>query len=373
MVQKHESSRKKVGQKREKVTANDQIGSIEKEIRETPYHKGTERHIGLLRAKLARLRDQEVERAARKKGRGGGYAVKKQGDATVVLVGPPSVGKSTLLNKLTNAQSKVAPYSFTTVSVIPGMMKYKNAYIQILDVPGLIQGAEEGKGRGREVLSVVRGADLLVLMVDRKNLTYLKTISDALERNGIRINKRPSEITIDKRLGGGIIIHSNIKQDIGDETIKEIANQYGVKNAEIALREKITIESFIDALSKNRVYIPAISIVTKADEIKNDNKYADYILISAEQNTGLEMLRRRIWEILNFKTVYLVRLGEKPNEDNPLVIRGRVTLKEIAESIGSEFSEFKKKAKIWGPGAKFPGQEVSLTTEATDGMEVMFV
>ena len=135
------------------LTIDEQIEEIEAVLRKTPHHKATNGFIGAMRAKIARLRDKEIESGG-KSGGGGGFTVKKQGDATVVLIGPPSAGKSTLINQLTNAESKVAPYAFTTVTVVPGMLKYNEAYIQILDIPGLIEGAKEGKGRGREVLSV---------------------------------------------------------------------------------------------------------------------------------------------------------------------------------------------------------------------------
>ena len=84
----------------------DEIEEIEDEIANTPYNKSTEAHIGRLKAKLAEKKE-ELDKKQSSSGGGPGYAVEKHGDATVALVGFPSVGKSTLLNALTNADSEV--------------------------------------------------------------------------------------------------------------------------------------------------------------------------------------------------------------------------------------------------------------------------
>lgn len=347
---------------------SEQIKGIEKEIRETPYHKGTEHHIGILRARIARLKDKELEGGSKKSGGGGGYSVKKQGDATIVLIGPPSAGKSTLINKFTNAESKVASYAFTTISVIPGMMEYKNARIQILDVPGLIEGAQAGKGRGKEVLSVARNSDLIVFMTDPKRLDFFKKLVKELENAGIRINKQKPDVKIDKKLKGGILVHSNIKQTLDKETIKEVASEFGIKNAEIKINEKLTLDRLIDVFAKNRVYIPAIYAVNKSDLLpKKDEKKLDprILKISAEKGTGLDDLKAKIWDKLQFVTIYLL--------DEAKVVKSNSTLKEVAEGIGPEFAEGKVAAKIWGEGAKYQGQEVSLKTKVQEGMKIKFI
>lgn len=354
------------------MTTQEQIAAVEKELRELPHHKGTDHQIGRLRAKLARLKDKELESQSKKGGGGGGYAVKKQGNATVVLVGPPSAGKSTLVNTLTNAESKVAPYAFTTVSVIPGMMKYREAYIQILDVPGLIEGAEEGKGRGREVLSVVRGADLLVLISDITRPEAIARIAAALERNGIRINKTPPEVRIEKKLKGGILVKTNIKQDFDNDTVREVAAEMGMKNGEIQIREKLTLEQLVDTFSRSRVYVPAITVLNKAD-MAEARPLEGALYISAETNMNLDRFREVVWEKLQFVTIYLVRRDKEPSHENPIIMKKGDTLNDVVNSIGTDFAEVHTKAKIWGNGAKFDGQEVSLKTHIQDGMMVRFI
>ena len=352
----------------------EQVSAIEKEIRETPYHKGTEHHIGKLRARLAKLKDRLLEGGGKKGGGGGGgYAVKKQGDATVVLIGPPSAGKSTLINKITNAESKVAPYAFTTVSVIPGMLKYRDAYIQILDVPGLIEGAKEGKGRGKEVLSVARAADLLLIMVDVERKNRLDTLISELEGAGIRVNGIAPNVLIDKKAGGGIIIHSNVAQDISKETIKAVAMEFGIRNAEITIKEKLSIDRLIDTFSQSRVYVPAITVVNKLDLAPEINKNDSILGISAETGTGIEELKEILWEKLGLINVYLVRPGEEPSSNHPIVAKKGETLMDVALKIGTDFAEGKKLAKIWGPKARFPGQEVSLSMLVEEGLQVRFV
>ena len=108
--------------------------------------------------KLARLRAQLLEPApgAGSSGGGAGFDVSKSGDARIALVGFPSVGKSTFLSKITKTKSEVAAYSFTTLTAIPGVLEHGGAEIQVLDLPGIIEGASEGKGRGRQVISAAK-------------------------------------------------------------------------------------------------------------------------------------------------------------------------------------------------------------------------
>jgi small GTP-binding protein len=352
----------------------EQIERIEKEIRDTPYHKATEHHIGRLRAKLSKLKDEEIS-AGTKKGGGVGYSVKKQGDATIVLVGSPSVGKSTLLNKLTNAKSKIAPYAFTTVKVIPGMMEYKDAKIQILDVPGLIEGAEAGKGRGKEVISVIRNSDLLIILCDVAQVGSFESISNSLEKAGIRLNRTPPNVAIEKKLKGGIKIVSNFKQSISSETIQQIAKEFRIPNADITIKEKLTMESLIDAFTKSRVYIPVIYVVNKIDLKSKTKSKVNFksLSISAEKGTNLEKLKEEIWNQLKFVRVYLVRRDDKPGKDHPIIMKVEDKLSDVARKIGEDFAEDKTRAKIWGTGAKFSGQEVSLSTKVAEGMQVRFV
>ncbi len=366
-------------------TIQDQIEAIQEILRKTPHHKATNGFIGQMRAKIARLRDKQInEGTPRRQGSGGrtSFAVRKQGDATVVLVGPPSSGKSTLINRLTNAESKVAPYAFTTVTVIPGMLKYKDAYIQILDIPGLIEGAKAGKGRGREVLSVARGADLLIIMTDVERAHLIDKMIAELQGAGIRINQKPPNVLVEKRPEGGLDIYSNIKQEIDKNSIKEIAREYGIKNGVITLKERVTFDRLFDSFSESRAYIPAIFAVNKTDEKHYHNStlravtyYGSdkYLYISAEKGIGIQNLIDEIWKALKFVTIYLVGLDDAPSFQNPMVVKEDETLADIAQRIGTDFAQSKKLVKIWGTGAKFPGQEVSLTTKVADGMQIRFL
>ena len=343
--------------------AADDIKAIEEEIKNTKYNKATQKHIGILKAKLARLRLEEAKRSAGKAGVG--YGVKKRGDATILLVGFPSVGKSTLLNRITSADSKVGEYEFTTLDVIPGMLEYNSAQIQVLDVPGIIEGVSSGKGRGRSILSVVRIADLILIMVDARKPEQLEIIRRELHQAGFRLDQRPPEIKITRKERGGIQIGAPKKLGIKPDSIKAILNEFNFYNGEIIIRERVDLDQIVDALARNLVYVPSLVVANKSDAV--DELPGGMLGISALKGTNLEKLKEAIWSKLGLIRVYLKKIGKPPDLEEPLIMREGCTIRDVCVKIHKEFSRNFRYARRWGKSAKFEGQMVGAKHRLLDG------
>src|SRR6266568_3283703 len=342
-------------------------------MKKTQINKKTEHHIGLLKAKLAKLR-ADLEKSTSSKGGGQSFEVKKGGDATIVLIGLPSVGKSTILNRLTNAKSKVAAYAFTTLTVVPGIMRHNGADIQILDLPGIISGASSGRGRGRRVLSVARNADLVMLVLDVFQPGQVELLKNELHEMGIRVNQKPPDVVIKKSNKGGLQITTSVKLNkLSNATVKGIAEAYGVSNGSILIREDITDDQLIDVLTGNRRYVPALVALNKVDLVNEEylavvkkQVGTDFVPISAEKGLNMDVLAARLWETLNFMRIYLKRPDGEADFEKPLILPAGSTLRDVCKKIHPRFVEGAKYAFVSGSSVKFEGQRVGLDHVPTD-------
>ncbi|MCK4757759.1 MAG: GTP-binding protein [Thermoplasmata archaeon] len=353
------------------MTIEDQIKDIEEEIQKTPYNKNTQHHIGKLKAKLARLKDEQEKRRAASSGGGKSYAVRKSGNATVALVGFPSVGKSTLLNKVTDASSEVGRYDFTTLDVVPGIMDYKGAKIQILDLPGIIKGASKGRGRGREVIAAARSADLIIVMADVFRYD-IDLIVRELYLAGLRLNQRPVDIRIYKSFRGGLNVNHTVElTQIDEEMVKTIVSGYGIINADIVLREDINEDQLIDYLSGNKVYVDALVVLNKIDLLPEEevNKVIDILsesgwnvfTMSAEKDMHIDQFKDSVFDICEFIRIFLKPQGQEADLVEPLVVKEDSTVGIVCDYLHRDFRERFRYARVWGPSAKFPGQRVSIS------------
>eukprot|EP00501_MAST-03F_sp_TOSAG23-6_P002512 GSMAST32.ASY1.ANO1.2649.1 assembled CDS len=189
------------------------IAEIELEISRTQKNKATAKHLGSLKAKLAKLRRFEVQ---------------KSGDTRVGLIGFPSVGKSTLLS----------------------VIYYKGAKIQLLDLPGIIEGAKDGKGRGKQIIATARTCNVLL-----KELAGFS----------IRLNQQPPNIKFKKKEKGGISFTCKDKS-LDIDTVKSVLSEYRIHNADVNIREPI-LEQLIDVIEGNRIYMPCLYVLNKIDSI----------------------------------------------------------------------------------------------------------
>jgi small GTP-binding protein len=345
----------------------EKIKAIEEEMKRTQIHKHTEHHIGLLKAKLAKLR-AEQERSQGSKQGGVGFELKKGGDCTAVLIGLPSVGKSTILNGLTKAKSKVAPYAFTTLAVVPGLLEYQGARIQILDLPGVIAGAATGTGRGKRVLSVAKNADLIILVLDVFQPDQISVLKKELYEMGIRLNSQPPNVTITQSSQGGLGITTTCKlTHLTESTTKAILNVYKINNGNVIIREDITDDQLIDVATRNRRYIPSIIVLNKIDLVSS--KYVaearkrvgeDFIPISADRNVNLDKLKTAIYDRLRLIKVYLKPRNSAPDFEEPLIVTAGSTISDVCTKARLKFAGEAKYALVSGTSVRFSPQRVGM-------------
>lgn len=303
-----------------------------------------------------------------------GFDVRKAGDASVVLIGLPSVGKSTILNSLTNANSEVASYQFTTLTAVPGMMDFYGAKIQILDLPGIVEGASKGKGMGRRVLSVARSADLLLIVLDVFQTHVLPVLEKELSQVGIKINQTRPNVTIEKTNSGGIFVHEQKPLDMPLNLAKEILRIHGLHNGRLIVKEpELSYEQLIDVISGNTLYLPSIIVVNKIDLVTK--KYLtdisssipfEVVTISADKKINVEYLKQKIYGKLDLMKIYLKPRGGQTDFNEPLVMKKDCTVKDVCNKIHRNFVRDFKFAYVTGKSVKFEGQRVALDHRLVD-------
>ena len=230
--------------------------------------------------------------------------VRREGAAQIALVGAPNAGKSSLLQALSHIQIKTGDYAFTTLRPVPALTRIGGVLVQLVEIPGLIEGAHDDRGGGRALLGVLRNADAIVYCsAANESFASLAVVRGEVAAAGI---EKPSLIALTK----------------SDEL------------AEDELRQ---------ALGKAR---------------------AD-LAVSVLDDESLERLREAIWRLTGLIRVFPRRDGQV--DDEPFALAEGATVADVADRVHHELSTACTGALLWGPSARFDGQRVGRRHIVQDG------
>jgi len=233
-------------------------------------------------------------------------AVRREGAAQIALVGPPNVGKSSLLQALSEIQIKTGDYPFTTLRPIPALTRLGGVLVQLVEIPGLIEGATEDRGGGRALLGVLRSADAIIYCA--------------------RPDADPRELraVIDEVALAGIDKPCFLASTRSDEASPE-------------------------AIDRLRAAFPELEMV----------------VVSVIDEASLDAFREAAWRLTGLIRVYL--RSNDVTEPEPTALEPGSTVADVADSIHHDLAATFTGARIWGPSAKFDGQKVGREQAVQDG------
>lgn len=352
----------------------EKIADIEKEISKTQKNKATTTHLGALRAKLCALRRELVEPSKAGGGKQPGFEVQRYGHSRVALIGFPSVGKSSLLCALTGVESEVAAYEFTTLTCIPGVILHNDCKIQLLDLPGIIMGAAQGRGRGKQVIACARSSDMVIMVLDAtKDDQQRMFLTKELEDVGMRLNKVRPKISFTRTKTGGLKFNATVPlTELSRDMVYTILQQYKCYNADVVVHEDASIDDFIDVVEEDgtapRKYVKCLYVYNKIDMLSLDAvdalaRQPHSVVISVRKKMNLDGLVDRLWDGLDLRRVYTKKKGMFPDFADPMVLtkqrgNGETTVENAVGMLHKTLLDEFKFAQVWGASVKGDGPQV---------------
>ncbi len=358
-------------------TTEERIRALQEFLSSVPKHKGTEKLRLWATRRLAELREElERERIRRSGGSRQGMFIEKEGAGQVVLVGPPNSGKSSIVARLTNARVVVSPIPYSTQAPVPGMARYIDFRLQLVDTPPLLN--PDGSVNSR-VVALARNADVVgvVIGLDSPDPTSDLTLSlRALEERGVAYSLAKGFARVERRREGGITLIAHGQPKFTEPELRELLAGYRVYHALVETFGPATLDDVEAALLSARLYKPTFVIFNKADVPSSESiarsaassipSDVPWVLVSAQTGVGLEGLLATAFRMRRVKRIYTKKPNSPPSTE-PLIVDIDATVRDIAERISPDLAKNMRYARVWGKGVRYGGQRVGPDYVPQDG------
>jgi ribosome-interacting GTPase 1 len=293
-------------------TPEEKVAILETLLSIIPKHKGTEKVQADLKRRLSKTRAQQGKRSAGSR-RGYEYHVEKEGAGQVVLAGLPNVGKSQILGALTKASPQIADYPYSTLKPLPGMARFENIWIQLVDIPPLMWEVTD-----TWVSNILRNADAICLVVE--------LIDDPVGQAEILLGEMENRRVLPLQR---------------DDLPGEVPAGFHPKRVFIAGTKLDLPEASQGGEALNKALASSYPVVS----------------VSAREGLGVDVFLAAAFQALDRVRVYTKAPGKRPDLENPFVFRKGMTVIEMAREIHKDFERTFRTARIYSED-KYNGQRV---------------